>query len=317
MAKYPSVPKVPKSPRHWLSWFVVGLLCVAAQLPFRTQYRLGHRLGRIAQRVARRRANIVDLNVRLCFPDLTSDERQELVRKTFESLGVMAFESASLYFGREQEIIERGRIWGASELQDAVDEGNGVILIGVHLNSMEAAAAIMHANGFQFSCVTRKQRNPVADYIAETRRKKRFGIRNVYERKDLGLAARHLRRQRLNLWLAADQDMGRRSTVWVPFFGVEASTVTTPARILRAFRQNVPEVVLMSQYRDESEACVHVKFSRIRNLPSDDLCAAAELLNKRIEETIREHPEQYYWVHRRFKTLPDGGIRDYRKELQH
>ena len=141
------------------------------------------------------------------------------MRKTFESLGVMAFESASLYFGRAQEIIERGRIWGASELQDAVDQGNGVILIGVHLNSMEAAAAIMHANGFQFSCVTRKQRNPVADYIAETRRKKRYGIRNVYERKDLGLAARHLRRQRLNLWLAADQDMGRRSTVWVPFFG--------------------------------------------------------------------------------------------------
>ena len=294
---------------------VVGLLCVVAQLPFRLQYRLGHRLGRIGQRVARRRANIADLNLGLCFPEMTSIERQELVRKSFESLGVMALESASLYFGRSQEIIERGRIWGANELQEAVDEGNGVILIGVHLNSMDAAAAIMHANGFQFSCVTRKQRNPVADYIAEIHRKNRFGIRNVYERKDLGLAARHLRRHRLNLWLAADQDMGRRSTVWVPFFGVEASTVTTPARILRAFKDNVPEVVLMSQYRDESECSVHVKFSRIHNLPTDDLCAAAELLNKRIEETIREHPEQYYWVHRRFKTLPDGGIRDYRKEL--
>lgn len=294
---------------------VVGGLCVVAQLPFSLQYRLGHWLGRVAQLIARRRANIADVNLKLCFPEYSPSERAVLVRKSFESLGVMALESASLYFGRAQEIIERGRVWGASELQDAVDEGNGVILIGVHLNSMEAAAAIMHANGFQFSCVTRKQRNPVADYIAESHRKKRFGIRNVYERQDLGLAARHLRRHRLNLWLAADQDMGRRSTVWVPFFGVEASTVTTPARILRAFKERVPAVVLMSQYRDESGCCVHVKFDRISSLPSDDLCAAAELLNKRIEDVIRDHPEQYYWVHRRFKTLPDDGIRDYRKEV--
>ena len=311
MSEYPSKPKAPLHPFQWPSWVAVGLIYLLAQLPFRAQYAFGHWLGRVARRLSRRRSNVVDVNLSLCFPELSSAERQTLVRRTFESLGVMFLELASLYFGRAEEIIRRGRVWGGRQLQDAIDEGNGVILIGIHQNCMEAAATVMHANGFAFSCVTRKQKNPVADFIVESQRKKRYGIRNVYELKDLVLAARHLRRFQTNLWLAADQDMGRRATVFVPFFGESASTVTTPARILAALKDRPPAIVLMSQYRDETEYRIHVKFTRVENLPMDDLPAACTQLNELMEAVIKEHPEQYYWVHRRFKTLPDGGVRNY------
>ena len=313
MSRSTGMPKAPLAPRHWGSWTVAAVFYVAAQLSFKTQYRLGHALGKLVVKFAGRRVAIADLNLKLCFPEMDEVDRVALVERTFRSLGVMAFELASLYFGRQKEIIDNGRVWHAQELQAAVEEGNGVILIGIHQNSMEAAAAIMHANGFQFSCVTRKQKNEVANYIVETRRKRMFGTDNIYSLKDIGLAARHLRKKQINLWIATDQDMGRKSTVWVPFFNVAASTVTTPARIVGAMRDKAPAIVLMSQYRDESEQRVHVKFKRIQDLPVDDLSSAATRLNVLIEEAIRQNPEQYYWVHRRFKTLPHGETRDYRQ----
>ena len=264
------------------------------------------------QRVAKRRASVVDLNLSLCFPEKSEAERKDLARKTFESLGVMMFEVTSMAFGREEEIVARGKVWGESDLQDAVNEGNGVILIGVHLNAMEAAAAIMHRHGFQFSAVTRRQRNVAIDGFLEKRRKARFGEHNIYDLSQIRKAVRDLRKNRLNLWLAADQDMGRRGTVIAPFFGIEASTVQTPARIASLWKDdNPPALVLMSQYRDEKDRRVHVKFARINDLPLDNLCEASTCLNRHIEAVIREHPEQWFWVHKRFKTLPDGKRREY------
>lgn len=308
--------KPPIGPRSWLTWLYIGIFYVIAQFPLGTLYQIGHGIGRLVQRLVKSRAKVVSLNLKLCFPDLTTEERESLSKKTFESLGVMALEVFSLYFGRYQEIVERGRLWHVDQLTEAIDEGNGVILLGIHLNSMDAAAAIIKENGFQFSCVMRKQKNVVANYLSESRRKSIFGSENVFDMKNLRDAVLRLRvkEKPINLWLAADQDMGRRQrgTVFAPFFGVEASTVTAIPRIMGFFKDSPPPaLVLMSQYRDEKNRRINVKFSRVKDLPSGDLREAATFLNEKIEAAIRECPEQYYWVHRRFKTLPDGGTRDY------
>lgn len=314
MPRHSSAPPKERRSVDLGSRLLIGMSYLVAQLPFSVQYRLGRWLGRLSRRIVRSRAKIVDMNLRLCFPELSEEDREELAIRTFESVGVMWFEVASLAFGRADEIVNRGRVWGGDELQQAVDEGNGIILIGVHLNSMEAAAAIMHRNGFEFSCITRSQKNQVIDEYFKRHRRSRFGSENIFDLKQFNNAIRYLGRKKTNMWLASDQDMGLRrgTTVMAPFFGVEASTVASPIRVATLWKEeNRPALVLMSQHRDEKEQRVHVKFKRIKDLPLEDVCQAAAQLNGYIEDAIREHPEQWFWVHKRFKTLSDGKRRDY------
>ena len=296
-------------------WAIAFLFWPTLLLPMRWQYSLGRGLGRIVRRTVAKRRKVVDLNLELCFPALSVAERNQICQDCFDSLGEMFIECANLFCGRGHVLLPRTKVHDLPILQEAIDERRGVLLIGMHMNSMEAAAyALAKQGNVQFSAVAREQRLRVLNYLALRFRRQSFGNTNIFELRHVRQAIGTFYERKLNLWWAADQDLGHRRSVRAPFFGVDSATVTSPSQILRLGKRygGVPPAVLMSHYRDKKTQTIHVHFDRVRDFPSDDNVADATLLNQLIEEKVRAHPEQYYWVHRRFKTLPEkGATRNY------
>ncbi len=285
---------------------------LACRLPVRWQAAAGRSLGWLAWRLGGRRRRIAEVNIDLCFPELSGRERAGLVRRTFLASGIGVMETIHAWLGRVDTVSDRLQCHGLEILLEARAEGRGVVLAGAHFVTLDLTGALLAARA-PFDVVYRGHRNPVIEWVMVRGRKRHYGA--VIERQDLRRAARRLREGRV-LWYAADQDYGRRHSVFAPLFGQPAATVVATARLAR---MSGAPVVFYSHFRDEDTRTWSVRFERVRNFPSGDDEADAASLNAILESEIRRHPEQYLWVHRRFKTRPDGlaspyGIRGRRRK---
>ena len=135
------------------------------------------------------------------------------------------------------------------------------------------------------------------DFLIWKARTERFG--RVMEVRSLGRSVRRLREGKI-VWFAVDQDMGHAASIFVPFMGIDAATLTFVPKL--ASRTGAP-VVFMSHHRDRSAMKWAVGFERLHEFPSGDLRADAIRINQHVEKEVWKHPEQYYWVHRRFKIV--------------
>lgn len=291
-------------------WALIGCLYVITFLPLKAQYAFGRVLVRVAAYLFKRRTQVLRINLEICFPNLSEADRAELARKNIDSYGEMFMEHVNLYLGKSNRIIARGNIENPEVLQEAIDIGRGCLIAGIHFTSLDTAASIVKNAGFDFASITRKQRNPVLDYLADRYRRNTFGSTKIFDLKSIVTAVRELAPRRLNLWLAVDQDMGRRkypSTVFVNFFNQPASTVTSIARIAARIPREPTPIVLMSHHRDPNTKGTTVRFDRVDNLPTGNWEQDAQTMNNLIEERIEEHPEQWFWVHRRFKSIEKLG----------
>ena len=297
-------------PRCWPTWVVVAIIYVLVCLPLSTQIRIGKSLGRLLPRVSPYRNKVLRTNISLCFGDKTPTERESIVRRALEATGVMYMETFHIYLRGVGKILDRSELIGSECLEQAQHQGRGVLLIGAHFTSLDVAGAIVGSH-FDYDCVYRPHKNPVVEYLC--RRARAISFTNVIPASDVPFFLKSLVKEKRIVWYGADQDLGHRRSVWVPFFGVEAATIKAPSKI--ASRYN-PSVIFMSHHRDEENMRWIVKLEPIEDFPSGDCSIDAYRLNQIIEDAIKEHPEQYYWVHRRFKSLPNGDTRDYRLSHQ-
>ena len=203
-----------------------------------------------------------------------------------------------------ESISHRVAFDGLDELEAAAAEGRGVILAGGHYASLDLLGAVL-AQRVPFDAVYRRSRNELMNFVILRARRRIFSgaiesrsLRDIYRRLRQGHVA----------WMAIDQDLGHGRSVFVPLFGIPTATVTAISRLSE--RTQAP-VVLFSHFRDVAAGRWTVRLERLADLPLHDHEEAARYLNQRLERIIREHPEQYYWVHRRFKSLPDGTRRQY------
>lgn len=292
------------TPRCWPMWACVAVLWGLVRLPLRLQFFIGSLLGRAIRRILTRRSRIARKNVELCFPRLEPDKRESLLRDIFDSLGIAIMEMGVTCFGSIDRLRDRCEIDNLDVLLEAQAEGQGVILAGTHFMALELCSAFL-AKKIQFDCVFRPSRNRVLDFLIWKARTERFG--HVMEVRSLGRSVRRLREGKI-VWFAVDQDMGHAASIFVPFMGIEAATLTFVPKL--ASRTGAP-VVFMSHHRDRSAMKWAVGFERLHEFPSEDLRADAIRINQHVEKEVWKHPEQYYWVHRRFKSLPDGSRREY------
>ena len=287
------------SPAHWPTWLLIAIAFLVVRLPVRYQFRLGRLIGTLFQRIGGRRARIAAKNIDLCFPDLSAEEKQGLLKEVFASTGIAVIETAYTWLRPLDELLPRVRFHGLDVLETAVNEGKGVLLVGAHFAVLDLGGAFLAAH-FDFDCIYRRSRNPVVDYISLRRRKALYGL--VIERSDMRAIVRQLRQFR-TIWYAADQDNGRRHSVFAPFFGIPAATINVTSRL--ATISGSP-VIFMSHFRDESDYSWSVRLRRVENYPTGEEVADATVMNAVIENEIRRDPSQYLWVHRRFKTMPEG-----------
>jgi KDO2-lipid IV(A) lauroyltransferase len=276
-----------------------------AYLPLGVQVRLGAVVGALARRLAHGRRRTAGTNLALCFPERDAAARERLLRANFRATGIAVLETATAWFRDPADLEDRLTVVGREHLDAALAEGRGLILVGCHFVTLEICGALL-SRVADLDVMYRPNRNPVLDRIQREGRERRYGA--VIDRADVRGAVRRLRAGRA-LWYAADQDYGPKHSVFVPFFGVPAATLTATSRLARLTGARVLRV---DHWREEDPLRWTIRFDApLEGFPSGDDTADAARLSRLVEDAVREHPDQYLWVHRRFKTRPPGEARPY------
>lgn len=273
---------------------------VIARLPLSWIFKLGTYLGRLSHRFGRSRRLITQTNIRRCFPELNQAQQELRTRRVFEAVGIGALELTIPWLNPQRDLSQRFDIFGQEHLDEAVALGRGVILVGGHYAVMDMICQYF-ANLKYVDVMYRANKNPVWQWL-QLRGRKHF-FEGVIERSDTRQTLRRLKQGRA-IWYAADQDYGRNHSVFAPFFGIPAATIIATSRFAKL---NNSPVLLLRQTRDQANRRWQIHFSAVLdNFPSGDDSADAAHINRLLEADIRQQPEQYLWLHKRFKTRPIG-----------
>jgi KDO2-lipid IV(A) lauroyltransferase len=294
------------APRYWLLWCGLGLMWLIAKLPFRLQMALGSITGFCMYFLFRQRRHIAEVNLQLCFPEKSDAERKRILRRQFDSVGKGLLETALAWWSSDAHFDGRHRIEGLEHLDHALAENKGVILLSGHFTTLEVGGRIL-SHHRPFAVMYREHKNPLYEHIMRHHRKVHF--KDAIPRTDVRRCVRALK-QGMPLWYAPDQDYGRKHSVFAPFFGIQAASITATARFARLSGASVVPF-FPERLADGSGYVLHL-YPAIENFPSDDDVVDATRINRIIEKEVRKYPEQYLWVHRRFKTRPKGEDRPYR-----
>jgi KDO2-lipid IV(A) lauroyltransferase len=279
-------------------------------LPYALQLAIGRLLGRLVHLLPLAQVRIAQRNIELCLPELTADARKHLLRRHFESLGIGVFETALAWWSDDDRICSLARIEGLDHLHRALERGRGALLVGGHFTTIEIGTRIL-ATVVPLNVLYRPTKDEVlSDFMAT--RIARHGRRAIRS-DDIGELVRALR-QNGAVWYAPDQFSREKKAAMVPFFGTPAATTTSTSRLARVtgaavlsyFPQRLPDG---SGYRV-------VIGPELDRFPGEDPVTDAARLGALLEAQIRHHPEQYLWVHRRFKSVTADGADIYGRDAR-
>ena len=286
-------------PRYWPTWLAVGLLRACALLPYRPMMVLGRLLGRMALRFARDRAHVVEANLRLCFPALDPAAIQALARRHAEALGMAVMDFAIAWWWSDDRLYAVAEISGREHLEQAMANGKGAIFLTAHFTSIEISGRLL-ADMCPALPMYRPNNNALLEWVMVRNRERH--VEQTIPRQDVRLMIRTLK-QGKGVWFAPDQNFGAKGHVFAPFFGVPTSSNTSLSRFAgMTGAAVVPFVVL----RKPSGGYLMKIKPALQAFPSDDDVVDATRYNAIIEDWVREAPEQYNWIHRRFKKRPPG-----------
>lgn len=289
-------------PKYWLLWFAFGLWYLLSTLPYRVQLTLGKGLGWLLYRLAVRRRQIAVANITLCFPELSEEQVRERVKQVINSVGIAFFETGIAWFWPAKRLQRLYRLEGIEHLEQAKKDGVGVLLVAMHFTHTDIGGKLM---GFSYSIdgSYRPHNNLVYDYVQRVGRERHSPDGEAISRDDVRAMVKSMRRGRV-IWYAPDQDYGPKHSIFVPFFGVPAATVTATAQLARLGKARV---IPFTQTRlPDGRGYRLTVHPPVEHFPSGDEYRDALLINQLVESLILQQPEQYLWVHRRFKTRPEG-----------
>jgi KDO2-lipid IV(A) lauroyltransferase len=293
------------APRYWLTWVAIGILRTIERLPYALLVRVGHALGRLARRLPLNYIKVARCNMRLCLPELDDAARERLLDRHFEALGVTICESAMSWWSSDARIARLAQIEGAANLERALGAGRGAIILTAHFTTLEIGARILNTTGFPMNVLYRPPKNQLFAYVANTNRKSyaRDEMKGTIERDDIRGMVRALRRNAC-VWYAPDQSYRNKGAEMVPFFGIACATNVATSRLAQL---TGAAVLLYSHERLPDGGGYRVVIGPVlEGYPSGSTQADALRFNRFIEEEVRRIPEQYWWIHRRFKGLtPD------------
>lgn len=260
----------------------------------------GKLIGQLAWHFARRRRLIAETNIQLCFPQLDTAQQSALLKANFLSLGQGVVETALCWWGRETQLRQQFVLTGEEHLCAALNKGKGVILLSAHFTTLELGGRLL-AMQHPFHVLYRQHKNPLFEAVMQRARKRRF--EKAIPRDDMRALLASLKSNHA-VWYAPDQNHGGQQSVFAPFFGIEASTLTTTSRL--AAISGAAVVPFFQTRLPNNTGYLLMLCPALTDFPGGDLQADTARINKLIEDAIREMPEQYLWVHRRFKTRPAG-----------
>nr|WP_284601657.1 kdo(2)-lipid IV(A) palmitoleoyltransferase [Dickeya dadantii] len=294
-------------PRYWLLWFGLTVLFLLVQLPYPLLMRLGSWLGRSSRHFLKRRVSIARRNLELCFPDMPASQREAMLKANFASLGMALMETGMAWFWSDRRVRAWFEVSGFENLQQAAREQRGVMVIGIHFMSLELGGRAMGLCQ-PMMAMYRRHNNKLMELVQTWGRSR--SNKAMIDRKDLRGMVQALKSGEA-VWFAPDQDYGPKGSVFAPFFAVEQAATTCGTFTIHRLAKPamITTVLIRKPNRQGYQLVIEPE---LEDYPSQDQQQAAHYMNRVIEREILRAPEQYLWLHRRFKTRPYGEASLYR-----
>ncbi|CAM4203510.1 lysophospholipid acyltransferase family protein [Kerstersia similis] len=282
--------------RRLFSWF--------GQMRPSTRLRLGKSLGWLAYKLVKPRTRVARRNLELCFPELSAQAREDLLRQHFRALAQSVLDRGVLWFGTPAAVRALVRVEGFEHLQHYLNLGQPSLLLAPHFIGLDAAASRLTMDVPSSATMYSTQSDAEIDALIREGRTRFNDVQLVSRRDGIRTLLKHVRDGR-PIYYLPDMDFGSRGSVFAPFFGNLAATLTSTAQI--AGKWSLPVLPILSVWHPEDGTYTVRVLPPLPDFPgADDPEAASARLNQLIEGWVRECPSQYYWVHRRFKTTPPG-----------
>lgn len=286
-------------PRFWPSWLGLLFMRLSIYLPVKVQLLVGKGLSWIMMPLMKSRKKIARRNLELCFPELSEEQRTALLDENFRTMGMMLIETALSWWASDASLQKRVQYQGLEHLEAALAKGKGVILLTGHFTSMELGGRLIMLKKPCY-VMFRELNNQLFNAVMMQART--YHSEGIVLRNDPRPMVRALKKNKV-VWYAPDQDFGRKMSVFAKFFGVPAATVPATARLVK---MSGAAVIPFVPRREEDGSYTLSLSAPLTNFPTGDDIADAQVINDLLEKEIRQSPEQYLWIHRRFKTQREG-----------
>jgi len=287
--------------------FFLVLLWLLHWLPLPVQAVIGWLLGHLLYALIIPRRRVVLTNLRLCFPELSERERHQLARRNVVAVTRSFLERGIVWWASEARIRRLVELRGLEKIFPFYQVGQPIILLVPHFTNLDVGSRM----GMDMDCVSvySAQNNKLIEKMLLHGRM-RFGHQKLLSRQEGIRGAVKSMKAGHPFYYLPDMDFGPHDSIFVPFFGVQAATVPGLSRVARLANAIVIPLIMRSKPWGQGYVC---EFGEIwQNFPTDDIVADTLRMNHFIEAEVRKTPEQYYWVHKRFKTRPPGEKRLYR-----
>jgi KDO2-lipid IV(A) lauroyltransferase len=288
-----------------LTRFGLALIWLLHFLPLSVLAPIGRAMGRFLYFVVRDRRRVGLINLRLCFPEWSEAQRRRLLRDHFQAFGRAIVERGILWWSSRARVMRLVRM---EDLENWIAvRDRPVIWLAPHFVGLDMGGSRV-ATEFEVASMYSRQRDPLLDAVLY-RGRTRFVMPRLLSRQEGVRPLVRAMREGLPFYYLPDMDLGARDSVFVPFFGVPTATITGLSRIAKLADAVV--VPLVTQQLPGGRGYVLRFYPPWTDFPTDDLEADARRMNAFIEARVREMPEQYHWLHKRFKTRPPGQPRVY------
>ena len=295
-------------PRYWPTWIGLAFMRALSWLPLPLIAVAGGVLGSLLYTLHAKRRHIVRVNIQRCFPQLSARQQQRIVRKHFRAFGQTLLDIGITWWASAARIKRLTRFRGREHYEKALHENKNIILLAPHFLGLEYGGIRLSIERPMVT-VFRHPVNKLLSVVME-RVRSRFQLRLVEHVKPLTALVK-LTKKGVPLYYLPDQDAGRRQSVFAPFFGIPAATFVVLPRLAEMTDAVVIPCVTRQLSRGRGYEITF--YPALKNFPSGDAVADTTRMNKEIEEAVREMPEQYFWLHKRFKTRPIKGEKDFYK----
>lgn len=284
-------------PKFLLTWILILFMRIGVFIPFKAQVVAGKAIGRMMYPFMHKLRSTAYSNISHCFPEKKQPQVERLVKRHFEAIGVSFFETANAYYGSDNKIKKLLTIKNEHFFKDALKEEGGIILLCSHFMPLmlgSRALLIKHT----IANIYRPQNNTLFDSTMVKGYKKNGAV--MIKSTDTRSIIKAINNS-LPIWYAPDQDLGKNNSVFAPFFGIQTATASATARLAK---NNNTRVIPYSFIRTSNGYLMSFE-KPISNYPSNDPIHDATVINQILEKQINHSPEQYLWIHRRFKTRPN------------
>lgn len=289
-------------PREWPAWLGLALVWLLGRLPYQLNRACGALLGRLLAPLLRSRGRVAARNLAVCFPELSDGERQSLLQANLRNTGLLLSEFAFAWMASIKSAAKVPvRFENLAALEHAVARGKGVLLVGAHFSHLELCGRLLCMHQATPVGGMYREHASAAFEWAVKRSRLRYA-QAMFRRDELRGAIRWLKSGNI-LWYAPDQEYRRGDTVFAPFFGVPASTLTATHQLAKMTGAAV--VGFAHRRLPDGSFVIHLS-DPLAEFPSHDALADTTRVNALIEQAIRAAPEQYLWLHQRFKVRPPG-----------